>query len=186
MKIPDERIRAALEAPTREWRHRAPLRDAAVLAALVERDGEEQLLLTQRHAALPHHAGEVAFPGGRRHAEEDALACALRETHEEIGAGEERFRILGRLPPRVSIAGFYVQVFVARLDAFAGLERDPREVDEVFTVPFRALLDDSRWSWRERRLSDVHHRIPYFPWEGKLLWGLTGIFTQDLLDRIAR
>jgi 8-oxo-dGTP pyrophosphatase MutT (NUDIX family) len=185
MHFDDEQIRSALEPLSSEWRSRAGLRDAAVLAALVRGEQGDCLLLTQRHSDLPHHAGEVAFPGGRRDGNESALACALRETEEEIGLGAEQFELLGRIPPRVSIAGFFVQVFVARLSSLDGLRPDPREVDEVFTIPFEALRDESGWSWRGRKHGDAHHRIPYFPWEGKMLWGLTGIFTQDLLERLA-
>ena len=42
-----------------------PLRQAAVLVALVERPGGPQVLLTRRTEALRHHAGQIAFPGGR-------------------------------------------------------------------------------------------------------------------------
>ena len=35
----------------------------------------------------------MAFPGGARETGEDALTCALRETREEIGLGEERFEL---------------------------------------------------------------------------------------------
>ena len=184
MRFSNEQVRAALEPPSPEWRSRDRLRDASVLAALLDVDGEDALVLTQRHSDLPHHAGEVAFPGGAREAGEDALGCALRETEEEIGLPEGRFELLGRLPPRVSIAGFFVQVFVARLDSLEGVKPDPSEVDEVFAIPFAALYDESAWTWRQRRHGDVHHRIPYFPWEGKLLWGLTGILTQDLMRRL--
>lgn len=184
MRFSNEQVRAVLEPPSREWRSREGLRDAAVLAALLEIEGEDTLLLTQRHSDLPHHAGEVAFPGGAREKSEDALSCALRETEEEIGLSEERFELLGRMPPRISIAGFFVQVFVARLDSLAGSAPDPGEVDELFVIPLERLYESSRWSWRGHRIGDVHRRIPYFPWEGKMLWGLTGILVQDLMKRL--
>ena len=58
---------------------------AAVLVGLVPRRGELYLLLTQRHAGLKAHAGQIAFPGGRIDEGETPLQAALREAHEETG-----------------------------------------------------------------------------------------------------
>ena len=41
-----------------------PIKPAAVLIAVVDRD-EPMVLLTQRTAHLPQHAGQIAFPGGK-------------------------------------------------------------------------------------------------------------------------
>src|SRR6478752_2553744 len=54
---------------------------AAVLVPLVNRAPGVTVLLTQRTADMPRHAGQIAFPGGRRQADDsDAVATALRET----------------------------------------------------------------------------------------------------------
>ena len=51
---------------------------AAVLVPLVNRAEGLTVLLTQRTADMPSHAGQIAFPGGRRQAGEEAVAAALR------------------------------------------------------------------------------------------------------------
>ena len=58
---------------------------ASVLVPLVDHPEGVTVLLTQRTADMPSHAGQIAFPGGRREAGEDAVATALRETDEEVG-----------------------------------------------------------------------------------------------------
>ena len=59
---------------------------AAVLVGLVPREAGTQVLLTRRTDALRQHAGQVSFPGGRVELDDaDAVATAMRETHEEIG-----------------------------------------------------------------------------------------------------
>ncbi|MFP3608024.1 NUDIX domain-containing protein, partial [Paraburkholderia sp. SIMBA_053] len=65
------------ERETREvrWRETGDPRVAAVLVALVVRDGGLTVLLTQRTAHLNDHAGQVSFPGGR-HEPHDATTTA--------------------------------------------------------------------------------------------------------------
>src|SRR3569833_3606203 len=60
-------------------------RSASVLVPLVDRAEGVTVLLTQRTADMPSHAGQIAFPGGRREAGEAAIAAALREPEEEVG-----------------------------------------------------------------------------------------------------
>src|SRR5262249_25942643 len=56
-----------------------PIRPAAVLVAIVERE-EPTVLFTQRATHLPDHAGQVSFPGGKIDAADASpLDAALRE-----------------------------------------------------------------------------------------------------------
>ena len=55
---------------------------AAVLIAVTERD-EPGVLLTQRPNGMRDHPGQVAFPGGKLDAGEDAVTAAWREAEEE-------------------------------------------------------------------------------------------------------
>jgi len=179
----DARIRTLLDAISDSWRSRSGLRDAAVLAPLVERDGVERLLFTRRRDDLPHHAGQISFPGGVRQGGETPLSCALREAEEEIGVGGEGFSVLGALPERASSARFQVHVIVARLSASAVLRPDSREVAAVLEIPLLDLDDPARWQSREVVSG---RRSPCFPFGAQLLWGLTARLTLDLLERLRR
>lgn len=182
MRIDDDDARGRLQPPTVEWRTRPGLRDAAVLAPLFRDDGEDWLLFTKRQPDLKAHAGEICFPGGAREGGEDALACALREAEEEVGLLPDTVDVLGRLPERLSIAGYLVHPFVARIAEHRSLRLDPTEVDKVIPIPLRLLLEERRWEWRP--IGRVHRHIPFFEHEGEMLWGLTGILTHDLLQRL--
>ncbi|WP_252405299.1 NUDIX hydrolase, partial [Escherichia coli] len=62
-----------------------PIRPAAVLVPIIERD-EPTVLLTQRSAHLNDHAGQVAFPGGKIDpTDASPRDAALREAEEEVG-----------------------------------------------------------------------------------------------------
>jgi 8-oxo-dGTP pyrophosphatase MutT (NUDIX family) len=183
----DAALRARLAPPEPLWRPRPGLRDAAVVAPLVARGGEDRLLLTVRRADLPDHPGQVSFPGGARDGGEDAVACALRETEEEVGLTIPRDRVLGRLPDRHSIAGFWVAAFVARADPSATPRPDPREVARVIEVPVAALLDEALWRSEARPVPGGGTRVlPFFDWDGEVLWGLTGLFVRDLVEAARR
>ncbi len=185
MKLSDDDIRARLAAPSGEWRSEQSLIDSAVLAVVVERDGVDRLVFTQRRDDLPVHAGQISFPGGAREGKEDAVSCAVRETCEEVGLEPDGLDVLGRLPDRVSIAGYLVACFAARLSEPSAYEPQLTEVSEVFEVPYAAFLERERWSTR----STTHPRarfknVPYFDYGDRTIWGLTGIILRDFV-RIA-
>lgn len=185
MALRDEQLRDLLDPVETSWRPRRGLRDAAVLVPWFTRDGRDHVLYTLRRADLPVHPGEISFPGGAREADEDALACALRETHEEIGLAPEAFAVLGALPDRVSIAGYLVRPFVARLGSPFTCRPDPAEVQRVLSVAVDDLLDETRWVWRTLGSPPLTRRLPFFELEdGVELWGMTALLTRDLLERL--
>ena len=55
----DFSLNGVIPAPT-------SFRPAAVLVPLVRREPEITVLLTQRTEEMPSHAGQIAFPGGRK------------------------------------------------------------------------------------------------------------------------
>lgn len=130
---------------------RAPVR-AAVLLPVVMRE-RLTLLLTQRSAHLASHAGQIALPGGKLDATDaDAVAAALRETHEEIGIEPALIEVLGTLPDYVTGTAFVVTPVVGLVSPDFVLRPNPGEVDEVFEVPLDFLMDPNNhrrhaWDW---------------------------------------
>ena len=185
MKIGNQVVRGRLELPRGDWNSRTGLRDSAVLAILVEKEGEDRLIFNRRRDDLPFHAGQICFPGGAREDNEDAVNCAVRETCEEMGLAVDDLEVLGRLPDRVSIAGFLVTPFVARLKAPRSYTLAADEVAEAFEVPCAALLQADDWGFTEteHRLARFH-RVPYFQYGHHRIWGLTGIILRDFVTQV--
>ena len=114
---------------------------AAVLLPVVMRE-RLTLLLTQRSAHLATHAGQIALPGGKLDATDaNAVAAALRETHEEIGIEPERIEVLGSLPDYTTGTAFVITPVVGLVVPGFKLRPNPGEVDEVFEVPLDFLMD---------------------------------------------
>jgi 8-oxo-dGTP pyrophosphatase MutT (NUDIX family) len=183
-------------------------RRAAVLAALLDRPAGPTLLFTLRAAALPHHAGEISFPGGGLLPGEAPEEGALREAEEEVGLPPGGAEPLGRLDDLVSAARFVVTPVVAAVAAPpAAFTPAPGEVDEAFELPLHRLLDPAlrrATLWDPARfppevaaiireanvqLEDVdlatgHWRIwSFHADEARVVWGLTGRVLATLIDR---
>ncbi|MCA8969020.1 MAG: CoA pyrophosphatase [Planctomycetes bacterium] len=185
-----DELRAALPSVllpvTDAWEADHSLRDAAVLAPIVERDGIVHVVYTLRRADLTHHAGEVSFPGGRRDEGELPVACALREFEEETGLSAKTIEVVGALSPRTSIARYRVQPLVGFLVSEEPYLPQEAEVDRVIEVPLPVLLDEDAWEELEVERSDGRRfTMPSLRLDDDaLLWGLTARFTLDLIARL--
>lgn len=164
---------------------RPKLRDAAVLVPLVERREGLQVLLTRRSEALPSHAGQVSFPGGRVQDEDRGVAdTALRETEEEVGLARSFVTIAGFFEPYETGTGFAIQPVVGFVRPEFELRPDPREVAEAFEVPFDFLMDPANHQlhhavWQGRRRS--YYAMPY----GRhYIWGATAGMLVSLRRRL--
>lgn len=163
-----------------------PLREAAVLVALVDRDDGLHLLFTQRTRHLAAHAGQISFPGGStephdRHAED----TALRETLEEIGLSSDRIETVGRLDTYITRTGFRVTPVVALVQPPFELAPDPVEVDEVFEVPLDVILDPALPQQMSRELFGAPRYFYAFPYGDRFIWGATAGMLVNLRDVLA-
>lgn len=162
---------------------RDDLRAAAVLVPLVDRAEGMGVLLTLRNASLPHHAGQVSFPGGRIEAgDASAAATALRETEEEIGLPAARVEIIGRLDDYITGTGFLVAPIVGLIRPPYALNPDPSEVEAVFEVPLAFFLDPANHRRESRIFNGVERRFYAMPYGDKYIWGATAAMLMNLYD----
>lgn len=183
-------------------------RPAAVLVPLLDRPAGPTVLFTRRTETVPHHKGQISFPGGGSVPGEDAVAAAVREAEEEVGLLPERVSVLGLLDDLPSPARYVVTPVVAAV-------RDPPdafrpavfEVAEPFEVPLATLLDPavrkaslwdparlppaiaelvaaSRVDFEQVDAATGHWRVWSFEaGPGRTVWGLTARILADLVDR---
>lgn len=162
-----------------------PLRPAAVLVALVARAGGPQVLLTRRTEALRHHAGQIAFPGGRIEADDaDPVAAALREAQEEVGLGAALSSPLGYLDPFVTITGFHVFPVVASVAGGFVPVPDPGEVAEAFEVPLGFLLDPANVHTLDVDFQGRRRQVLEFRYGGHRIWGATAAMLVNFRHRL--
>jgi len=159
--------------------------EAAVLVPLYA-DAERGwvAVLTERHADLRKHAGEISFPGGRRDGGESLVETALREAEEEIGLPREKVELVGALAPTTTLVTSYrVFPFVGVIDAGHAWLPQETEVAHILELPLRELRRSRQW----RPL--LHKGLPVptvsFDIEGHLVWGATARMVDQLLRRLA-
>lgn len=183
----EETIRRCLTIRPRRIINEPNFRRAAVLVPLLESDGEVHVLFTKRSDTVEHHKGQVSFPGGGHDPDDaDLLETALRETQEEIGLQASDVRVLGALDDYVTISDFVVSPYVGVIPYPYEFTVSDFEIDEIFTVPVPALLDDDNF----HMVMEVRHghlRPQYFfRADPHVIWGITGRILYQFLDLCMR
>lgn len=207
--LPQEKTPSALEtALDRVLAVRAPgVMDAAgkfaVLVPLVERADGLYLLYEVRCRTMKRQPGEICFPGGELEGTESVTACALRETREELGLAPEAVTVLGELDFIALRFGATMHPVLGVVDAaaLAHLTLNPDEVAEVFLVPVADLCAAAPAEYicelhpappadfpyerfgipRDYRWMPGWESVPFYVWQNRVIWGLTGRTTRHVL-----
>ena len=161
----------------------AGLIEAAVLVPITDR-AHPGVILTQRTETLRAHAGQVAFPGGRIDAGEDAVIAALREADEEIALAPNVVDVVGVVDRYRTGTGFGITPVVGVVPSDLNLVPSEAEVAAVFEVPLDFLLDPRNhrqgsavWQGRERHYYEIL-------WEDRRIWGATAAMIVNLSRRL--
>jgi len=188
-----QRVRSSLSRPPRTAPRPADgsLREAAVAAVLHGTDrGGPQLLFIER-ATVPGDpwSGHLAFPGGRREAQDPTLLdTAVRETWEELGldlSDAEHLGALDEVGPVRRSKPLVVCPHVFYLRRLPEL-RPNREVAAVHQLSLTRLLANQGrgpmpFEWQGQALELARVEVPTTEVR---LWGMTLRMVDDLLHRL--
>ncbi len=159
-----------------------PCREAGVLALLFPLDAVPTLLLTVRRDDLPHHPGQISFPGGQREPRETLREAALCEAREEVGLDPAAVEILGTLTPLyVPPSNFCVYPFVAAAPEAPSLRPQDAEVEAILRVPLPLLLDPTARRREPWTLRGQEVEVPFLYVDGHKVWGATAMMLAELL-----
>ena len=168
-----------------------PSKRAAVAISLrLGVSGPEMLMIQRAVREGDPWSGHMGFPGGRKDASDVTdVACAKRETREEIGFDLDTYgELICQLSDvntgwRADRPEMLVAPFIFRVDSTPDFELN-HEVDDTLWVPLSFLLDDAnrsrhQWDWRCEVLeSDA------FTYDNRLIWGLSLMMIDELLEII--
>ena len=156
---------------------------AAVLVAVTDAP-EPGVVLTVRREHLRTHAGQVAFPGGRIDAGEDAVAAALREAQEELLLDPAAVDVVAVLEPYGTVTNYRVTPVVGVIPAGLPLTPHEHEVADWFEAPLGFLLDPANHQ-RHAALFQGRERHYYeILWNGRRIWGATAAMIVNLSRRL--
>lgn len=159
------------------------VREAAVLAGIIERSAGPHLLFTKRADHLPDHPGQMSFPGGGYEPVDAHLeATALREANEEIGVDPAEATVVGRLDDIRTVSAYSIRPFVARIPDRQYVPTDG-EVAEIAVLPVAELIDPFNYE-TDCREHPVYGsvRLHYFTVDGYTVWGATARILAQLLE----
>ncbi len=181
-----EALRSALNACTPSMEAMDGAWPAGVLVPLRYHGGCWHVVLQVRSYQVGQHKGEVAFPGGRLDSDdEDLLACALRETWEEMGIRPEHVQVVGQLNAVATRTNFAVCPVVGVVPHPYQFTPNPREVAEVVELPLDSLLDGSAVRHEARLQPDGSLlRRPSYAVGSYFIFGATAWILEQLLDLV--
>ena len=154
--------------------------EASILVIFINNydKNESYILLTQRKNNLRKHAGQIAFPGGRKEIEDKTLLeTVVRETEEEISLSRENYDIIGHFPKFYTGTGYVVTPYIAMMKELSNWENlikpNADEVKKIF-IPKSQQLLLPQYHIREKppikSSMSMTWRINY---QNENIWGLT-------------
>jgi 8-oxo-dGTP pyrophosphatase MutT (NUDIX family) len=157
--------------------------DAAVLIAVTDRP-EPGVILTVRREHLRTHAGQIAFPGGRLDAGEDAVTAALREAQEEVLLNPAEVELVGMIDPYRTVTGYVVTPVLGIVPPDLPLEPHEHEVADLFEAPLDFLLDPANRHRRSALFQGVERHYYEIMWNDRRIWGATAAMIVNLSRRL--
>ena len=159
------------------------LTEAAVLIPIFCKDKAHHIIFTQRSHKVPHHKGQVSFPGGARSpADSSLLDTALRESWEEIGLEAKDVEVLGELDDYATTSGYNISPFVGFIPYPYEFRLNPYEIDDVFSVPVSVLLRKADGKQEQYTFGNQFFVDHSYEYEGRVIWGATAQILQQLLE----
>lgn len=180
------------------------MKRASVLIPLVKKDNSYFILFQLRSKTMKHQPGEICFPGGKIEDNESPLEACLRETYEEIGIKEDDINIISPLDIYVSHANLIIHPFLGLIKNINNLNINKSEVDHVFLVPLKYLLDydvtcytndvkiipsddfpyDKIPHKENYKFAKGDYPVWFYEYKNYVIWGITARILENFLEFI--
>ena len=154
--------------------------EASILILFVNNyvENNSLILMTKRKNNLRKHAGQIAFPGGRKEREDKDLKDTVqRETEEEVNIPKDNYDIIGKLPKFYTGTGYVVTPFLAIMKQNSEWESlispNLNEVEKIF-YPKSYYLLSPKFHKREKPPVNSSMSMTWkINYNDENIWGLT-------------
>ena len=154
--------------------------EASILVLFVNNyvENNSLILMTKRKNNLRKHAGQIAFPGGRKEIEDKDLKDTVqRETEEEVNIPKDNYDIIGKLPKFYTGTGYVVTPFLAIMKQNSEWESlispNLNEVEKIF-YPKSYYLLSPKFHMREKPPVNSSMSMTWkINYNDENIWGLT-------------
>lgn len=178
------------------------MRRAAVFIPMVRKDGEIHILFEVRASSLKHRPSEISFPGGGIEEGETPLQAAIRETQEEIGSYPEDIKIISELDLLITPVKYIIHPFAGYLDNIDLMNLNKDEVDHVFMVPLKYLLENHPKKYfntvqvlpdqnlpfdlipeeKNYKFENGKSQVLFYKYKDYVIWGITAKILYNFLE----
>lgn len=204
MDLLEEKIRDLHRRQAKILDHRKHFKTAVILP-LIKQDDDFLVLFEKRSMTLSNQPGEICFPGGRCEPEDrGAKNTAIRETCEELGLTPDDLEVLADLDIMVSPFGILIIPFLAIIKHPESIHANPDEVEKVFCVPLRYLMENEPLRHQMGLSVSFPDDFPlelipqgknypfrqgvlpqyFYIWESEVIWGLTARILHHFIEMI--
>ena len=154
--------------------------EASILILFINNyvENNSLILITKRKNNLRKHAGQIAFPGGRKEKEDKDLKDTVqRETEEEVNISKDNYDIIGKLPKFYTGTRYVVTPFLAIMKQDSEWESlispNLNEVEKIF-YPKSYYLLSPKFQMREKPPVNSSMSMTWkINYNGENIWGLT-------------
>ena len=154
--------------------------EASILILFINNyvENNSLILMTKRKNNLRKHAGQIAFPGGRKEREDKDLKDTVqRETEEEVNIPKDNYDIIGKLPKFYTGTGYVVTPFLAIMKQNSEWESlispNLNEVEKIF-YPKSYYLLSPKFHMREKPPVNSSMTMTWkINYNDENIWGLT-------------
>jgi 8-oxo-dGTP pyrophosphatase MutT (NUDIX family) len=172
------------------WPAPQTARKAGVMIHFYPLQSSWHMVLIERSSkhSKDRHAGQISFPGGGiDQCDFDIIACAFRETKEEIGVDLDRDRFLGLLTPLyIPVSNYLVHPVISWSPEPLVFIPNTGEVEEVLQVPVSHFFDEANIRHMDMIPGSGMYMkdVPYYDVSGKAIWGATAMIISELVHII--
>ncbi len=136
------------------------------------------ILMIKRKKNLRKHAGQIAFPGGRKEkADLNLEETAQRETKEEINISSENYIIIGNFPNFFTGTGYVVTPFLGIMKPSSNwrkvLKPNLSEVEQILFPPSDYLLSPVSHLREKPPINSSMSMTWAIKYKNHNIWGLT-------------
>ena len=154
--------------------------EASILILFINNyvENNSLILITKRKNNLRKHAGQIAFPGGRKEREDKDLKDTVqRETEEEVNISKDNYDIIGKLPKFYTGTRYVVTPFLAIMKQNSEWESlispNLNEVEKIF-YPKSYYLLSPKFHMREKPPVNSSMSMTWkINYNDENIWGLT-------------
>lgn len=163
------------------------LRIASVLIPLMDCQGSISVVLCKRTDNVPHHKGQICFPGGSRESGDNSLLdTALREADEEMGIKRQDVQVLGRMDPVPTMTKFIITPYVCAVPMNYEFTPDTFEVEEIFNVPLQTFLEFEKYRMAETVFQGSSYPVFFIDYTDRTIWGATAKILRKFAELVKR